>query len=1578
MLYGIDNVTLRSVANEVGIVFTDEMYDFYKSLYIAIDDTKDLKQLVFMIYHTYVNLTKTKADTHLIELIGINDDNQIPIAVVISDYVDLIIESITDRIKREGFEITQRIDVSANVNRDEDGNFISLSSQDNSDESKSKEIAICFALNTRNGPKHIIKFISETLSMSFVYRKSLNSIIKKVDEAVYSINHMPLEDEIKSEMQEFLEWMKNSNFIFLAYTEHYISDGKFYRDQESSLGMMTIDSEYTDDELKHPSIEFPIYITRSQNISGIYKCVNMDMVIIREFGEDGEFKKEIRFLGLFSHDINFHNVRTIPIVKIKVDKVLRSFGFERGPYSTSFLISILQDFPRVELLQLSEEQLLESCKAIISLSIKPRNKLFVYKDPIGFFMRCILYIPREAFGSEYWNNMQQVLSKSYSGTILNEQVRYHSSLARLQLIMKVNDINEDVDISDLEQQAKQIFSCWSENLHSIVLDELTRSEADDLWHTYGNIFSSRYQKTFDEKTAFKDLLNVKKAVSQNSIVVDLGSSGEVYSLRIYIPFEGFYVSKMLPAIENMAMDVAYHYTYRMTLKDGKIVWMHNFILDDSMVCLELLDIKDQFELTLLEVLSGNIDDDYYNSLVALSGINFREVNLLRALGGYLKQVKFEYFGDAISTALAAHPEAVTSIVKLFHIRFNPEVVIKKVDVDHQDRQHKSSIIISKIKKILMNITDLSHDKIVNGFMCLILAMVRTNFYIKRNSKDASMISFKFDCKKIPFLPSPKPFFEIYVFAHEFEAVHLRGGMVSRGGLRWSNRFQDFRTEVLGLMKAQMPKNAVIIPTGAKGGFIVKAESKRTPDKAVQCYKDVLRCMLDITDNRLESNKSISVDLIKYDGEDSYLVVAADKGTARFSDSANLVSKEYNFWLGDAFASGGSSGYDHKAMGITARGAWVAVERHFWEIGVSIKNQPFTVVGIGDMSGDVFGNGMLLSKQIKLIAAFNHMHIFIDPEPDPATSFVERKRLFDLPSSSWCDYNPELISKGGGVFDLKTKSIAISEEMKEIFDIESDEISPKEFIKYILKARVDLIWNGGIGTYVKAKFESHDVVADRENNEVRVDGQDIRAKMFVEGGNLGCTQFGRIEYAQNGGRINTDFLDNSAGVSCSDMEVNIKIALDAALLDNKITHKDRNSALLDMTDEVANIILRRCNQLQIKSVSVAYLQSCAENASDKYRRLIRIMEDYGILKRELECLPSDVDIAKMRIERKNFQRPEIAVITAYSKMLLYDKILNSELLDNEYFNKYLIQYFPKYLRDNFANYITAHPLRREIIANYITNSVVNRMGPLFVQDLSENTGWPFHEVVRVYMTIRDAYCLRELWSKIDALDSVELQTYVKIVTAVHVFVEKASSWLLRNYPKPINIDLAVSEFSSDIMRISENLEFVLDNTALSQYKSALVKYDSPGIPKELSFQIAKLSFLSSSLAITSIANDIRFHLKIQVDILTVAKIYFYIGESLHLKWLRSVGNKLIQSGSYWHKISVRSIIDEVYDQQMNITSDVVKYMRNNHSYKEAIDLWSRANQESLSSYNTLLNELKSCDGFDLSKLLIIIKRLSVIA
>ncbi|HET7676183.1 MAG TPA: NAD-glutamate dehydrogenase, partial [Gammaproteobacteria bacterium] len=958
-------------------------------------------------------------------------------------------------------------------------------------------------------------------------------------------------------------------------------------------------------------------------------------------------------------------------------------------------------------------------------------------------------------------------------------------------------------------------------------------------------------------------------------------------------------------------------------------------------------VKGIFQDAFAQIWSGNVENDGFNKLVLAAGLTWRETALLRAYCKYLLQTGAPFSQAYMEQALANNADIAKCMIELFEIRFDPAGVDKT-------REARAKECIATLKQKLDSVSSLDDDRILRNFVTMIEATLRTNYFQTDKKRPKPYMSFKLDPAKIPELPLPRPMFEIFVYSSRFEAVHLRGGKVARGGIRWSDRREDFRTEVLGLMKAQMVKNTVIVPVGSKGGFVVKrppADRDKLMQEVVACYQNFMRGMLDLTDNLAGGKVVPPRDVVRRDPDDPYLVVAADKGTATFSDIANGVAAEYDYWLGDAFASGGSAGYDHKKMGITARGAWESVKRHFREMGIDTQTTDFTAVGIGDMAGDVFGNGMLLSRHIKLVAAFNHMHIFLDPNPDTEKSFEERQRLFNLPRSTWADYDAATISNGGGVWPRSAKHIPISPEMRVVLGIEAEELTPQETIRAILKAPVDLLWNGGIGTYVKAASETNAEVGDRANDALRINGKDLRCRVVGEGGNLGMTQLGRIEYALAGGRLNTDFVDNSAGVDTSDHEVNIKILLNMALGEN-FTIKQRNKLLATMTDEIAALVLRN-NYLQSQAITVA--ESQAADRIEEHAYLIRLLERSGALNRALEFLPGEEELTSRRAASRGLMRPEIAVLLAYSKITIYNALIESDVAQDAYLGKELESYFPTPLRKDYKKLMVKHRLCREIIATAITNSIVNRMGPTFAHRLREETGANMSMVARAYTIARETYDMRGIWTDIEALDNeVPAAVQTAMITRTARLLRHATRWLLDHMRRRLDIAARVAELAPGLRALMEHVEDILPAQELEDFTKAQDKFLAVGVPKALARKIAALDPLYAAMDIIDVAAESGLGVE------TAARAYFKLGARLQINWLHEQVEQL-QAHGHWQAVARGSLREDLYTQQRRLTAQVLAGFGKNDDIDRCLEKWIDAHHDIVNHTQRVIGDMKTTAG-----------------
>jgi glutamate dehydrogenase len=992
--------------------------------------------------------------------------------------------------------------------------------------------------------------------------------------------------------------------------------------------------------------------------------------------------------------------------------------------------------------------------------------------------------------------------------------------------------------------------------------------------------------------------------------------------------------------------------YEITPSDSGSAWIYDFGL--RVAAEDVERVREVFQEAFLDVWRGQLEDDGLNGLVLAAALTGREITVIRSIAKYLRQAGIAFSDTYMERTLLAHPEIAIMLVNLFVARFAPD----------RSSPETAEAIATEIEQAIDAVKSLDEDRILRSFLAVVRAILRTNFF--RHGDDGMprpYLSFKLDPSLVPILPRPRPRFEIFVYSPRVEGVHLRGGKVARGGLRWSDRREDFRTEILGLMKAQMVKNALIVPVGSKGGFVLKrppAEGGREAlqKEAIDCYKTFLRGLLDVTDNIVGGEVVAPDRVVRYDDDDPYLVVAADKGTATFSDIANEVSAEYGFWLGDAFASGGSQGYDHKQMGITARGAWESVKRHFRELGTNIQDADFTVVGIGDMSGDVFGNGMLLSPHIKLVAAFNHMHVFLDPDPDPRASFEERRRLFERPRSSWSDYDESVISRGGGVHARSAKSIRISAEVKAALGIEADELAPNDLIRAILLAPVDLLWNGGIGTYVKASTETHAEAGDKTNDAVRVDGSELRCRVVGEGGNLGFTQRGRIEYALDSGRINTDAIDNVAGVNCSDHEVNIKVLLDSLVVRGDMTEKQRNELLMEMTDAVGERVLYD-SYTQTQAMSLALAQ--AVPMIDVHARLIRYLEQIAGLDREIEFLPSEDSINERKVAHQGLVAPELAVVMAYCKIHLYAQLLESDLPEDQYLAHDLERYFPSPLPERYSEQMRSHRLRREIISTVVANQLVDRAGTTFAFRLLEETGSSPSHLARGYAVAREVFHMRSFWAAVEALDNqVEAQTQLEMLIEARRLVERSTRWLVRNNPHSINVAITNRRFEPGAKMLAAALPGVLDGDDREAFDNRDEELRKSGVPPELSARAAGMPSMLAVFDIVEVAGAITR----EQD--AVMSTYFSLGSRLELNWLRDRILELPRANR-WQALARAALRDDLYSLHRSLTQEVLETGGREADSKQAIEEWLDRNDDSLERWVSMLADIRASGSYDTTTL-----------
>ncbi|WP_253299806.1 NAD-glutamate dehydrogenase [Wolbachia endosymbiont of Chironomus riparius] len=1544
--YNISNRVIDSLLNLVDQEENEKLKEFIKYFYNFVYNSSlkiNNKFLLYIAKDAYdfiLQKEKNESKFKVYSTKGIPGlEGNFTILKMVNDDMPFLVDSVIANIKSHGLTVCYYSNSIINVKRKNNLMYDILPLEEANDSIKESVIYI------------VIKGISNTFIDTLT--QSLKTTLQAVTYCVkdWQLMLQKLNDVHNIEHNDFLNWLKNNNFVFLGYQECTAhNNGNLVVNDDASLGLFRVSKEYKNTNISSEKLS-SLYVIRSHLISIVHRCTYMNCIGIKELDNQGKLIQEKRFFGLFTSVAEVQDIRTIPIVKDKIKIIEKRAGFVIGGHNNKALVSILQMFSCDELFQSNEDTLFEICISIMSLAIKPRVKLFLRN--LGNFVSCIILIPMRYANSNLMFKIRDILKDEVNAKdsdIYNHHIINEYDLMKLHIILRVSSFNiSDNEVLRIESKLRNITENWEDRF----LDNLynTFGTVEGIFIRYCSLFPMSYQEKFEPQDAYYDIKKLEIVKKKGSSEVNLKLLNNLnYQLKVYTPEKGgLELSKILKIIRNLGTKVLSHNGYNIKVGDG--IWIHSFLLSPVDDLVNNIILKEQFELTLTKVFTREIKNDYFNSLIILAGLKWKEVLLIRALSAYLKQILFSYNQEYIQKVISEYPKIVKHLIQLFHARFDPKISI--------DRLKTTKIFKDKIEDFLREIDNVSHDYVLRSILNLIMSVVRTSYY----QDDKSYLSMKLDSSKITNLPEPCPYRELYVYSSIFEGVHLRGGKLARGGLRWSDRTEDFRTEVLGLMKAQMTKNAIIVPVGAKGGFVIKhtyKDMKILREKGVLCYKDFIKGMLDITDNVVDGKVIPPENVVRYDEDDPYLVVAADKGTATFSDYANQIASEYNFWLGDAFASGGSAGYDHKKMGITARGAWIAAQRHFWRMNKDI-HQNVTVVGIGDMSGDLFGNGMLLSKKIHLIGAFNHIHIFIDPNPDPEKSFAERQRLFELPFSNWMDYDTEVISPGGGIFERSNKYLNISQEMKKSFSIKEDKLSPSDVIKYLLKAKVDFIWNGGIGTFIKATSEDHSSAGDKANDMLRINGKDIRASMFIEGGNLGCTQLGRIEYADKGGYINADFIDNSAGVACSDLEVNIKIAFVSALKKKDISLEERNEILSSMIDEVTFKVLNSHNSIETKALVLEVMQ--AKDKLEEHHRLLLSLEKSGLLNRNIEFLPNDEEIMKMS---KGFNSPQLSVLMSYTRTNIKNRIINSDLPEKDFlFDKYLLNYFPKRMVNEYKNYILKHQLCREIISTCISNEVVNRMGCVFMNNFVENTGIEVHEVTSIYILISNLYDLDKLWGEIEGLEKVvTINVYLEIVQNLQNFICRASFWLAKNFNKfGFSELIELMKFHDTIKNLNKDLTNALDERSLKDYNNELENLLKLDISEGLAREIAILGVSAFTLDILLIAEHTS------VSVLEVSKVYFELNVLLKFDVIRKTALQVKNHLSYWERRAINDMLDDLSDCHYNFTIKVLKYK----DKENLVVFWAQMNKKHIENYNSFLNEIIAYK-FDVSRLISIIKRI----
>jgi glutamate dehydrogenase len=1498
---------------------------------------------------------------------------------IITDDMPFLVASASMALNRHGLTIHRIIHPLLRVRRGSDGGLEGYTGAD--DPAGITEASMHFEVDRQTDPVVLATLQSELLQVLNDIRTAVEDWRPMRQRMVDIVAHLgkarvPVSAEELSETRAFLEWVADNHFTFLGFRDYDLvvqGDEVLLRSvPNSGLGIMRDDGvgrispsfAELPPELRKLACKPPILVlSKAKARSTVHRPVHLDYVGIKRFDDAGNVAGEWRFVGLYTAAAYSTNPREIPLLRNKISRVIERAALTPSGHAANALGNILDTFSRDGLFQITEDELFDTAMGILHLQERQRLRLFVHRDVFNRFFSCLVYVPRERYNTELRLRMEQILMEALNGESCIFETQFSESvLARVLFhIRTVPGQVPDYSVPDLEARLRDAMLSWEDHLHRALLEQVGEARGNDLFHRFSQAFPASYKEDYPPRTAVQDILRLDALTPDNPLEMQLYRTLEdpdgLLRFKIFV-LHDTPLSEDLPRLEKMGLTVLTEHPYELVFADGEKLWIHDFGMEEEHgIKIDVGQVREIFQEAFARIWSGEMESDRFNRLVAGAGIGWRDVVMLRAYCKYLLQAGSTYSQAYIERTLANHPFITRLLVNLFHARFDPEQQLES--------GRKTSTLLVGIEEALDKVSSLDEDRILRRYLRTIQATLRTNFFQSAaDGKPKEYLSLKFDSPQVPDLPLPHPMFEIFVYSPRVEAVHLRGGKVARGGLRWSDRPEDFRTEVLGLVKAQMVKNSVIVPVGSKGGFVVKRPPASGGREALQaevelCYKNFIRGLLDITDNLVNNTIVPPPRVVRHDEDDPYLVVAADKGTATFSDIANGISREYGFWLDDAFASGGSVGYDHKKMGITARGAWESVKRHFRELGLDIQERDdFTVVGIGDMGGDVFGNGMLLSRHIKLLAAFNHMHIFLDPDPDPEASYRERERLFQLPRSTWEDYDANLISAGGGVFARTAKSITLSPEARAALDIQAERLTPNELINRLLQAPVDLLWNGGIGTYVKSASETHAEVGDKANDAVRINGGKLRCRVVGEGGNLGLTQLGRIEAALNGVHVLTDAIDNSGGVNCSDHEVNIKILLGQAVAAGDMTGKQRDELFMAMTDEVAELVLKQ-NYLQPQAISISY--SRASELLGDHIRVIRALERTGKLNRAIEFLPDSEQLAEREAQGKGLVPPELAVLLAYSKIVLFEQLLKSDVPEDPYLHNDLVIYFPKPLRESFTKQMDQHPLRRDIIATYITNSMLNRMGSIFCIKLQDETGEPAPAIARAYTAARQMFGARALWADIEALDNrVPAAVQIDMHLQTRRLLEQTSVWLLRNRRSSLDIETLVNQFAEGIDALRENLPDPLQGAEREQFQAACERLIETGVPEALARSVVSLDVLYSALDIIEVARQT------QLAVGHVGGIYFSLGHRLEMNWLRESIAEL-PALNHWQYRAQASLMDGLYAHGRALTADVIGTTEADAAPEERLDAWLGRNKVAVDRCLGIFSDLRGSGQPDLAML-----------
>ncbi|WP_092116744.1 NAD-glutamate dehydrogenase [Bradyrhizobium erythrophlei] len=1493
------------------------------------------------------------------------DGREISVLEILNDNMPFLFDSTTAELAEQGIEVTLVAHPILAVERDSQGKLLrfhgeALPAGVNGTRESLIHLHIT-RLDADADRQKLIDGLTRTLNDVRACVTDWRAMRDRVEDAIktFSSNPPPLPIDEVAEANQFLQWLCADNFTFLGVREYRfspdsdasddITTGKglgVLRDPDAKVLRRGSEMVVMTSEIREFMHDPTLLIVIKANVSSrVHRRIRMDYVGIKLYTPDGRLEGELRVVGLFTSGAYTRSARQIPYVRHKVTRALQRAGFDPNSHSGKALMHILEEYPRDELFQVDVDTLYNFIMEILILYERPRVRALARVDKFDRFVSILTFIPRDKYDTDVRTRVGAFLAQVYKGTLSASYVSFpEGALVRVHYIIgRYDGKTPVVERATLEAGISAIAATWADKLKAALTASTDGMRARMLTNRYAQAFSGGYTEVFGAQQAITDIATIEKLTPARPVAISVHrdeseADPKRFGLRVFSHDAPLSLSYRVPVIENHGLRVVNERTYQIAPRATPApppAWLHEMTIEtsDGQPITISPEFSHRLEASIMAVVRDHAESDGYNGLILRTALGWREVSTIRALSRYLHQIRAPFTQDYMWETLRKNAAITASLVALFQTRLDPRLASTDAE-----RSARETALLAEVEEQLKSVASLDEDRILRRFTNLVQATIRTNLWqIGEDGHPRPVISFKFDARRIDDLPAPRPLYEIFVYSPRVEGIHLRFGKVARGGLRWSDRPQDFRTEILGLVKAQQVKNAVIVPVGAKGGFV----PKRLPPpsnrdawlaEGTEAYRIFVRSLLELTDN-LDGDIVVPPEsTVRHDGDDPYLVVAADKGTATFSDIANAISAEKNHWLGDAFASGGSQGYDHKKMGITARGAWEAVKRHFRELGTDIQTMPFTAVGVGDMSGDVFGNGMLLSPATKLVAAFDHRDIFIDPAPDPAISLAERKRLFDLPRSSWQDYNKSLISAGGGVFSRQLKAIPLAPEVRALLDLDKPQATPFEVMTAILKARADLLWFGGIGTYVRSAAESDDQAGDRANDPIRITGSDVRARVIGEGANLGVTQRGRIEAAQKGVKLNTDAIDNSAGVNTSDVEVNIKIALARLEREGRLSPADRNSLLAAMTDEVGTLVLRN-NYLQSLALSLAERKGVAETGF--LTRLMQSLEQRDLLSRAVEFLPDDAALTERTRRGQSLARPELAVLLAYAKLTLYDDLLVTSVPDDPYLARELSQYFPREVQDKYPRAVESHRLRREIIATSLANAVINRGGPACVVRLIDETDADIPTIVMAYVAVDECYGLKWLSDAIDALDTcIDGRVQLSLYASVQDLLLSRMVWYVRNVDFRDGLEAVVARFGPAIRQIVAGLDTALPPDLQAARAKRRQDLTDAGVPAGLAGELADLDALVSAPDIVTVAE------RTARPIGDAAATFFAAEANFRLDRIVAAARS-VPANDYFERMAIDRAVEQIAGAERRLAADM---LATGQSGQQAVETWLAAHPE----------------------------------